>query len=180
MKLGYQGIEGSYSHIAAEKIIDKLKIYDVEFVGLVTSESVYENLVRGKIDIGLCAISNNTAGIVTETEEVINYDKVEKIYEYELKIEHNLYARTNDFVKIVSHSQALAQCKEKIKKIYKNIETQEKKDTAIAAKELRRDEAVLCSTKAGEIYGLNLIHKNMNDNEENATKFMLFKRRNTN
>ena len=42
MKIGYQGIEGSYSHQASLKFIKNLKYEDVQLVPLITSQNVVE------------------------------------------------------------------------------------------------------------------------------------------
>jgi len=66
IKVGFQGICGSNSEIAAENLTRKMGLSNVEFVGLVTSKAVIEALEKGLIDYGVLATKNSIGGEVKD------------------------------------------------------------------------------------------------------------------
>ena len=66
IKVGFQGICGSNSEIAAENLTQKMGLSNVEFVGLVTSKAVIEALEKGLIDYGVLATKNSIGGEVKD------------------------------------------------------------------------------------------------------------------
>ncbi len=184
IKIGYQGIIGSNSYNAL-KLLIKLEDQD-QAIPLITSSNVVKALLEKRIDFGLCAISNNTTGIVDETIEALKTLKIEIINEIEIPIHHCLYVKNKhitkkDIEQIASHEQALKQTNNYIKSNFNNkIELLKQEDTAICADKLingdfSENTAVIISNEAGETRKLHLLEKNIEDNKNNATKFILFK-----
>lgn len=116
MKIGYQGIVDSNSYCAAMLFIKKNNIKNTQLIPLINSINVVDNLLNNKIDIGICAIYNNTAGIVQETKKALKNKKITILDELIIPINHSLYVKntniTFDKIKyIASHEQALKQTK---------------------------------------------------------------------
>lgn len=185
MKIGYQGINGSYSESAAEKLAELAGMVDAEFVPLVNSANVAYELGEGNIDYGVVAVFNSIGGTVLETEEAlcdIDYVKVTAVI---MEIHQCLFkkkrsVRNEDINKVYSHIQALQQTRKTLRRLFPYAKLHEVADTALAAKNLATDEyddysAVICSANAGRAYNLELMYENVNDDNSNRTMFFLIK-----
>ncbi len=180
IRVGYQGMEGSNSELAAEGLVNKLGLSDVEYVPLLTSEKVKKALVDGIIHYGVVATKNLNAGEVGETKEAFSGTKYLVKENYQLEIEHYLYTlKPKTEIKIIaSHIQALMQCENTITELYPDAKLKDIEDTAIGAKYLREgilpeDTGVLCSKRAGEIFNLHLVKSNLQDKKSNITEFII-------
>lgn len=175
MKIGYQGIKGAYSESAVYKHFGN----DAEAIGFDISEEVFEALENKKIGYALLPFENSIAGSV-----VINYDLLLKhdvyvVAEIFLKISHCLLANKDTKLKgirkVYSHPHALEQCREFIRK--HKLERVPEFDTAGAAKIVRergkKDEAAIASEFCAEIYGLEVLEKNIQAQDNNMTKFFV-------
>jgi prephenate dehydratase len=182
-KVGYMGIPFSNSEEAANEFAEKWGWNDPELVPLMTAKGVVDAVEDAKVEFGVVAASNVTAGPVTETVEamkkVADIDQVDQV---SLQIHHCVFAKSEGsrITTIVSHPQALAQCKKTLEKLYPDAKTSEAEDTAYAAKllsegKLSDDVAVLCRKNAGEFYNLTLIHENIEDRKDNETSFVLLR-----
>lgn len=175
MKIGYQGIKGAYSESAIYRHFGN----DAGAIGFDISEEVFEALEKNKIDYGVLPFENSIAGSIA-----INYDLLLKhdlkiTAEIFLGIHHNLLVNEGANLKgirmVCSHSHAIEQCREFIRK--HNLRIMPEFDTAGAAKIVkergRKDEAAIASEFCAEIYGLNIIEKNIETNKNNMTKFFV-------
>lgn len=186
IKIGYQGIVGSNTYKVIDLFLKENQKEKVELIPLISSENVVKNLISKKIDIGVCAISNNTGGEVMETKNAIKNIDIKIIKEIIMPIHHCIYVKNKkvafkDIKKIASHEQALKQVKNYIKnKFDSNIILLEEEDTAICADKLKNGEldkntAVIINKETGESRGMFLLEENIEDNKNNSTKFIIFK-----
>lgn len=185
IKIGYQGIENSNNHIAAEKYVETEKLTDFVLIPLTSSKNVVSSLLAGEIELGIMAILNSSIGEVRETKEAMNGYELNEISRIEFPIIHAAFKLNgeinNDAVKFVaSHEAALAQCRENINKRYPNAEPQAIKNTGLGPAMLTGGEldplsVILCPPKAGEKFGLYQDHQNLSDKESNITTFGVFK-----
>lgn len=168
-----QGAEGSYSHIFAKKLGAK----QVTFVQ--TFAEVINMVESGKAKFGVLPIENSTAGEVRETYDLLDKTSVCYIASGDIKINHCLLgakgAKLEDIKSISSHPQALMQCSNFLEKggykIYNEF------NTAIASSHLAEEQdkthAVIASYLAAEIYGLDILSDNIQNAQNNFTKFVL-------
>ena len=178
MRIGYQGVEKSYSHQVCEKFIDLNKISSENLLGFQSFELVFRGLLFNLIDCAILPIENSLGGCI-----FINYDL---FYKYGIKIhaefhhniEHSLYSTTDDISKIkkiLSHPQALQQCKENLRK--KNFEVEEYWDTTASISRLLElnDETLGCLSPPNLSNEFNLfeLEKKVNDHDNNITRFYL-------
>lgn len=184
MKIGYQGIEASNSEEASHIFGKKFDNDVIEYVPLVDSYNVVKALVNREIDFGVMAIYNAIAGTVEETKIALEGVNLEKILEIKLPIHHCVFKNKNtdlSNIKIVaSHIQALEQTKNNIKKLFTNCTKMEVEDTALSAKKLANNEidantVVICRKNAGEMYNLELVYENIEDEKNNITTFGIYK-----
>jgi len=187
MKIAYQGIEGSFSEIAAIKLAEQESLVDYDLLPVITSENVCQSVESGIAAYGVVAIENSIGGTVYETKKALEKRDFNHISKVAIPISQCLFKLSpdtpNEGIKfIASYEQALTQCENAINHMFPNIKTILVEDTALAAKKLREgifepDTIVICSIRAGELYNLCLIKKDVQDNSENTTYFSLISNR---
>lgn len=177
MKIGYQGIEGSYSELALMKHFS-----DVEKIGYETFDEVFEAVVLGEIDHGIIPVENTIAGTVVENFDMLLSEDVMIIAETYLPIKHQLLARKGvgleDVKKAYSHPHALKQCKKFLKE--KGIKPMIYTDTAASAKMISESDGkmgAIASSLCAEIYGLDILAEDINSNSGNETRFFVIVKR---
>lgn len=180
VRIGYMGIPFSNSEEMARRFASDVGADDAILVPLVTAEGVAEALLSGNADYGVVAVRNSTAGTVGETETAMAGRNFKTVAEGDLRIHHCLFTKNGGgrVTCVSSHPQALAQCRETLRRLYPDAETTGCEDTAKAAEMLSSDMlpdgcAVICRRSAGEHYGLHLVHENIEDSDNNVTRFWL-------
>ncbi|MBI4994271.1 prephenate dehydrogenase/arogenate dehydrogenase family protein [Candidatus Peregrinibacteria bacterium] len=156
---------------------------------LYTAENVLRALHKGEIDFGQFAIQNSVGGAVDETISAMAKYKFKITDQFAIKISHALLARSDakfsDITQIMSHPQALTQCKQTLAEKYGHLkQTSGKKELIdqtvvarqLALKRLPKSLATLGSRVLADIYGLKIIEEALQDAKENYTSFMLVER----
>jgi prephenate dehydratase len=176
-----QGIEGSFHHIAAMNYFGD----NINLVPCDRFEDVFKNLNNEVANKAILAIENSVAGTILPNYALLrnqNYNIVGEVY---LRIKHQLLTinmqRIEDIKVVRSHPMALLQCQHFFEK-YPHIRLVESDDTAASAKRLVENPklgiAVIASQKAGEIFGLETIAKDIEDNKRNFTRFLILDKKN--
>lgn len=184
-KIGYMGIPGSFSEIAAKELVRQCGIEESELVPLVSAANILVELKTGAVKWGVLAIENSTAGPVSEFVNAFKGVEYETEAKYILPIHHCLFKKSKDIAletltTVASHPQALKQTEGTRQKYYSFMKEQVIEDTAIGAEWLASGQlpectAVICSKGAGEAWGLDLIQQNIEDSNENKTTFLLIR-----
>ncbi|MBR3306273.1 MAG: bifunctional chorismate mutase/prephenate dehydratase [Lachnospiraceae bacterium] len=170
--IAYSGIPGAYAAIAASKIFpgEELKPYP-------SFAAVFDAVSKGECGRGVLPIENSYAGDVSQVMDLLYFGELYIHGIYELPIYHNLLAvkgaSLEDIKCVTSHPQALDQCAGFIEK--GKLMRKEAVNTAVAAREVaeRADISVaaIASTETAEIYGLDILARNINESDDNATRF---------
>ncbi len=173
MKILYQGSPGAYSHLAA------LEVYpDAEIVPCKTFDQCFE---LAKKDDQLKIIipeSNRITGSIGIEYLIFKY-RLNIYAEHFLKIEHNLLGmkgtKIKDLKNVFSHAQALSQCSDFINKhkLIANVQADTAGSAELISKSKKRNEAAIASKLSAEIYNLEIIAKNIEDEKGNATRFLI-------
>lgn len=139
---------------------------------------VMDAVISGKCSKGVVPIENSIEGSVNITLDLLvhSYDLlIEK--EIIFPINHNLLApkgvQLEDITDVFSHPQALAQCHNYL--IKHNIKPHQTLSTAAASKKISNIEhsASIGTLKSAELYGLNVLEKNIQDVDNNETRFVV-------
>lgn len=175
------GIAGSFSEEAATKYLTENQI-EADIVYAVTARDTFESVASGKSKFGLVPLENSNGGIVIETV----YAAADYLYHieriFEIDVQQNLLTLPDvskkDIKKVVSHHQALAQCKFYLRREWPDAEMVEYADTALAAHDLydgklERNTAVIASKAAAKLYKLNILEPSIQDLKFNFTSFMV-------
>lgn len=169
-----QGIEGSYSQQACDKIFSIPSImYFNRF------EGVFQAVESGMCNYGILPIENSSAGSVTAVYNLMKKHNFYIVRSIKLKVEHSLLAKKGTDIKnikeIVSHEQALRQCSEFLSK-HPQIKTTVFENTAQAASYVascdRNDIAALASPLCAELYGLETLDSCVQNSSHNYTRFI--------
>lgn len=176
MKVAYQGIRGAYSEAAVYKHFGS----KADAVSCETSEDVFEAVITEKVDYGILPFENTIAGSVAANYDLLLKHNVKIIGEEFLQILHNLLSHEGnslkDLKRVYSHTQALEQCRDFIRK--NGLLAVPEYDTAGAAKIVKergkKDEAAIASEFCASIYGLKIIAKDIAKSKNNITRFLVF------
>ena len=180
-RIGVAGAKGSFSEEAARAYAKKSKLKKFELDYLISVEQVLSALEAGTIDLGIFPIENSTGGVVTETVKGMARHNFTLRQMFDIEIHQNLLVRrgiTRAKIKtIVSHEQALLQCKGYLKREWRRVSVKEYEDTAKAAKDLAEGKlpvttAVVASRAAAKLYGLKILDASIQDLKKNLTTFI--------
>ncbi len=170
--MGFQGEIGAYSEKAINLYFSKANSKPYK-----TFSDLFVALENEQIDLAILPIENSIEGSVNESYELLLKSKVSVVGEINVKIEHCLISHhgvnKEDIDVIYSHTQALGQCKSYLKKMGCDAVTTY--DTAGSVKMIKEKEmkkaAAIASKDASKLYDMNIIEENIQDHEDNFTRF---------
>ncbi len=171
VRVSYLGPPYSYSHQAAVQRFGG----SAELSPVATIAAVFEELRTGHADFGLVPIENSTDGRIVDTLGMFAKVPVRICGEVQLRIHHNLLAkcRRDEIQEVYSKPQALSQCRDWISKHLPGVRLAEMASTAAAA-QLAAEKpgaAAIASLQAANKYGLSILAGNIEDNQNNVTRF---------
>lgn len=175
-RVAIQGGLGAYHGIAAENFFGE----EVEIVPCITFRDIFTTIKKEPNTIGIIAIENTIAGSLLGNYDLLKENKLPIAGEYKQRISHCLAAlpgqTIHDIKEVESHPIALMQCTEFLDTL-PGVKIIEHEDTALAAKDVAEKHlsttAAICSTKAAEIYGLNILARGIETNKHNFTRFLI-------
>ena len=173
-KIAFQGELGAYSHIACEKLFPGSEIQTCS-----TFEETFKTAHEDESVKIIIPIENSLAGRVADIHYLLPKYKLQIYAEHFQPVEHNLLIKDNaqlkDIKYIRSHGQAIDQCQKIIQK--NKFQTIISADTAGSAKELSKGNdktiAAIASTLSAKIYKLKILMKNIEDESNNVTRFLI-------
>ncbi len=172
MIIGLLGPEGTYSQKAANQldINARLKYFD-------DLEDVVESVLARDVDCGIVPIENSLEGSVGITLDALKEHDINITGEIIVPVSHCLLSKGSmDDVKVIlSHPQALAQCRKFIRTHFKYARTQTTGSTSHAAKLTSEfpEMAAIASRESAKHYGLNILADDIQDHKENFTRFIV-------
>ena len=173
-RVACQGIEGAYSQIACDSIFKSPSImYFKSF------DNVFKAVESGMCQYGILPIENSTAGSVNTIYDLMLRHNFSIVRSARLKVSHNLLAKygtkLSDVKEIFSHEQAINQCAGFLASM-KGVKVTVVENTAVAAKMVAESEdpgvAALSSRFCAEHYGLQTLQANVQDQDNNYTRFI--------
>ncbi|MGB1252220.1 MAG: prephenate dehydratase [Candidatus Promineifilaceae bacterium] len=171
--VAFQGEAGAYSHQACRQHFGD----DVQTLACNSFQDTFAAVHSGKATHIMLPVENAVAGTVTTATDVLADYDLRIQGEALVPVRHCLLApkgtRLHDVTRVLSHWQALAQCAETLRRM--NIEPVNHYDTAGAARDLAANPepntASISSELAGELYGLEVLARDMQDRPYNTTRF---------
>ena len=176
-KIVFQGEPGANSHIACQEAYP-----DAVPTPCPTFEDALNAVASGEADLGMIPIENSVAGRVADIHHLMPSAGLHIVAESFLPIRNQLMAlkgvRLAEIRSVESHVMALGQCRNYIRKL--GVKAVVAADTAGAAREVAergdRGCAAIASALAGEIYGLNILAENIEDESHSTTRFIVLSR----
>ena len=186
LKISFQGAFGANSDMACRAAYP-----DCETLPCFGFDDAFAAVREGQADLAMIAVENSIAGRVADVHQLLPNGGLHIVGEHYQPIQHHLLAvkgaKLEDIVRVESHVQALAQCRNWLRS--KNIQPIVHADTAGAAEEIstRGDKTVaaIASDLAGKIYGLESLATNIADLQvdkggdkgtQNTTRFLILAR----
>jgi chorismate mutase/prephenate dehydratase len=168
-----QGNPASYAAIAANRAFPDATVIGFRDLGVACAKTA-----AGEIDAAILPLDNSTEGTVNEVYDLLLQYRLNIFTSVLVDINHCLLALPGtdlqDVRVVLSHPQALAQCRDFIRKM--DWETLAVENTAFAAEGVAgskdKTRVAIASKKAACLYGLEILADNINNNDCNQTKFV--------
>jgi prephenate dehydratase len=176
-RIAYQGEPGANSHLVCKQHYpDRVALACASF------EDVFAAVVNGDADLAMIPIDNSLAGRVADIHHFLPTSGLHIVAEHFLRIQFTLMAAsgaTVDTIKTVhSHVHALGQCRKVIREL--GLTPVISGDTAGAAREIADaqdpTQAAIAPPLAAEIYGLEILREDVEDEDHNTTRFVVLSR----
>lgn len=176
-RVAYQGEPGANSHLAAREFFP-----DSEAAAYPTFEDALLAVKNGDAAYAMIPIENSVAGRVADIHHLLPDSELYIVGEHFLRVRHQLLgvrgSKIADVKQVMSHTQALGQCRSTLRRL--GLKPVPEADTAGAARMVmeRGDPSVaaLASRLAAEIYGLDILQSDMEDEIHNTTRFVILAR----
>ena len=176
LKIGFQGVEGSFSEAALLNYFGK----EAMTSSFRFFEDVFMAIDRGDVDYGILPVENSSTGSVNEVYDLLRKYGCHINGEIVLKVKQNLLgvkgASMEDIKEVYSHSQGFQQSAEFFKE-HPSWKLIPYHNTALGAKLVSEagdiSRAAVASERAAAIYGLDILKENLNFNSKNYTRFVI-------
>jgi prephenate dehydratase len=178
LRIGYLGPKGTFSQEALKKYIGKTPHIAVDFPSI---PEILLAVQEGSIDEAIAPMENSIEGAISATLDMIALE-VDLLIKAEFILlirDHLLVKKGTDIASIryiMSHPQPLGQCRRFLTEQMPNVEIRAVYSTAAAALEVANgsgDCAAIGSIAATEAYGLEIIKSDIQDNDNNHTRFVV-------
>ncbi len=173
LRIGYMGPEATFSHLASIKRFGS----SVDHVACSDVADVFLKVNSAQCDYGVVPIENSIEGVVSHTMDMLVDSDLKICAQVLLDVVHTLMAKgpLSNIKTIYSHPQVFGQCRQWLAANMPKAElvamVSTTKAAQIAAK--TKNAACIASEIAGQIYGLKVLHKNIQDSAHNITRFLV-------
>ncbi|MGV2973978.1 prephenate dehydratase [Roseibium alexandrii] len=176
-KIVFQGETGANSHMACRDVYP-----DYEAIPCATFEDCFSAMADGKADLAMIPIENSVAGRVADIHHLLPGSNLHIIGEYFMPIRFQLMAakgtKIENLTTVQSHVHALGQCRNIIRELGLNAVVGA--DTAGSARQIAElgdpTHAALAPRMAADIYGLDILREDVEDEAHNTTRFVILSR----
>ena len=175
-RIVYQGEAGAFSEMAAISFFGE----DANTRGLYQFEDPFRALHNGEADYAVLPIENSSTGAVRQVYDLLAQYECYIVGETTVRVRHCLMAlpgtKLEDIKTVYSHEQGLFQCEQFLNQ-HPQWHQVAQVDTAGSAKMVAEKQdhtrAAICSARAAEIYGLEILAADVNSNSRNTTRFVV-------
>lgn len=173
-RVAYLGPEGTFTHQAALRHFGQ----SAEITPRDNVAEVFRVVENGQSEFGVVPVENSTDGVVAHTLDLFVESPLKISGEVELAVHHHLLARDEDRAalrQVRAHPQALAQCRQWLDRELSGLDCISDASNAAAARYAAShpDTAAIASDAAADQYNLNILARNIEDNPNNRTRFLV-------
>ncbi len=174
MKVAFLGPPATFTHVAAMQQFGM----SAQLVPQKSITAVFDEVIRGRAPYGVVPVENSNEGIVSHTLDMFMESDLQIIAEILLEVSHDLLSRSGRIEavkKVVSHPQAIAQCRHWLEENLPDVALVDVASTALAAQMVAEDEsaAAIASEMAASLYDLQVVKQKIADNPNNFTRFLV-------
>jgi len=174
MKVAFLGPQATFTHVAAMQQFG----FSAQLIPQKSIPAVFDEVLRGRAHYGVVPVENSNEGVVSHTLDMFMESDLKINAEILLGISHDLLSRSGrlaDVRKVVSHPQALAQCRKWLEENLPDVPLVDVASTALAAQVAAEDDtaAAVASEMAATLYGLQVVKPKIEDNPNNFTRFLV-------
>ncbi len=174
LDIAYLGPEGTFTQTAALKHFG----HSVNTTAFGSIDQVFREVESGASHYGVVPVENSIEGVVNHTLDMLNHSSLTICGEVELRIHHHLLSKEetlDKLKKVYSHQQSLAQCRAWLDTHLIKAERIALTSNAEAARVASSEDyaAAIASEAAGELYQLNNLASNIEDEPDNTTRFLV-------
>ncbi|XP_073013107.1 arogenate dehydratase 1-like [Typha latifolia] len=179
LRVAYQGVPGAYSEAAAGKAYP-----NCEAIPCDQFEVAFQAVELWIADRAVLPVENSLGGSIHRNYDLLLRHRLHIVGEVQLPVHHCLLAlpgvRKECLARVMSHPQALAQCELTLTGLGLNVAREAFHDTAGAAEYVAanglRDTAAIASSRAAELYGMQILADGIQDDSSNVTRFVMLAR----
>ena len=178
-KVAFLGPSGTFCQQASRTYF---KNSPVKFLEYLTIPDIFRTVSEGEADYGVIPVENSTEGSVNIALDLLLSSDLKVCGEIEERIRHNLITRPGtkwqDVRTVISHPQALAQCRKFLEENLVRARLKEVSSTSTAVRMAKRVRytAAIGTELAAELYGMEVATRGIEDNPRNFTRFFVLSR----
>jgi len=178
LTVAYLGPQATFTHQAALQQFGAAAGYrPARSIG-----EIFDDVERARAPFGVVPVENSTEGAVNMTLDRLTVSDALICGELRLDITQHLLSRAgelSEIKRVISHPQALAQCRGWLAEHLPDVPTEEMLSTAAAAEAAASDATVaaIASELAARLYGVPVLRARIEDNPHNSTRFLVVGRR---
>ncbi|MDO9424190.1 MAG: prephenate dehydratase [Methylobacter sp.] len=174
LDVAYLGPEGTFTQQAAIKHFGSA----VKTVPAVTINDIFNAVENGNCQFGVVPVENSTEGIISHTLDRFLASPLKICGEVEIRVHQNLMGPVDsldEVTEVFSHQQSLAQCRQWLDNHLPNAKRTAVNSNTEAARlaSAHKHAVAIAGVVAAEIYQLNIIEKNIEDESNNTTRFII-------
>ncbi len=173
--VAFLGPEGTFTQAAALKHFG----HSAVSAPLSAIDEVFREVASGSANYGVVPVENSTEGVINHTLDSFRESTLSICGEVELRIHHHLLigpnTKADNITRVYSHPQSLAQCRKWLDAHLPNVERIPLSSNAEAAKRVigEWNSAAIAGEMAEVLYELTPLHQNIEDEPDNATRFLI-------
>jgi len=180
LRIAYLGPEGTFTQAAALRHFG----HSVKAEPMGSISDVFQEVESEAAEYGVIPVENSSEGVVNHTLDMFITSPLQICGEVSLRIHHNLLGRgqpLENIRKVFSHQQSLAQCRGWLDRHLPFVERVPVGSNAEAADLASQTEhsAAIAGLAAAELYGLDTLAENIEDEADNTTRFLVVGRHTT-
>jgi chorismate mutase / prephenate dehydratase len=174
MDIAFLGPEGTFTQQAVYKHFG----HAVKTIPVTTINEIFSVVELNKCQFGVVPVENSTEGVISHTLDRFLTSPLKICGEVEIRVHQNLMGNATSLAEITlvySHQQSLAQCRQWLNKHMPNAQLIAVSSNAEAARlaSMNKNAAAIAGIVAAEVYNLTVIEKNIEDEPNNTTRFII-------
>ncbi|MCI0666800.1 MAG: prephenate dehydratase [Methylococcaceae bacterium] len=174
LTVAFLGPEGTFTQQAARKHFG----HGIETLSLASIDEVFREVESQSAQFGVVPVENSTEGVITHTLDSFLTSSLLICGEVNLRIHHNLLSGETSMSgirEIISHQQSFAQCRRWLDRFLPDVKRTSVNSNAEAARRVESlpHSAAIASELAAKLYHLNIIERNIEDEPDNTTRFLV-------